>query len=103
MVRALSAWLVRAVDFRRGEGPTLLRIASALLLLIGAHTSLETARDALLLSRFPTRDLGLVYVAVAICVLPAAWVSARLSVKIGPRRTLIATLLAAAIALLALF
>src|SRR5580692_7989471 len=84
-----SAMLGRLVDARPGEGATLVRTAGALFLMVGAHATLETARDALLLSHFPARALGAVYVAAALAVVPAAALVARLSSDGGPRRVLI--------------
>src|SRR5438046_3670231 len=97
------ALLARAVDVRRGEGAALARAGGALFLIIAAHVALETARDALLLSRLPARDIALVYVAVAVFVLPVAAITSRLSARIGPRRTLAGGLMVAALALVGLF
>ncbi len=81
----------------------MLRAFVTLLLLIGAHTMLETARDALLLARFPTHALGLVYVVAAGCVFPFALVVSRLAARWGPRRLLAGALGAAALLVVALF
>jgi AAA family ATP:ADP antiporter len=97
------AWFSRFVDVRRGELRALVPTFATLLFLIGAHTALETARDALLLMRFPAGSLGVVYLAVAACVLPAAWVASRVAARFGARRALGGGLALAAAMLLALF
>jgi AAA family ATP:ADP antiporter len=97
------AWLTRVIDVRREELPATLQAFVTLLLILLAHTVLETARDALLLTRLPARSLGIVYVAVAICVLPAAALASRVSARLGPRRALGGALLLAAAALIVLF
>jgi AAA family ATP:ADP antiporter len=102
-MRNVPAWLSRLVDVRRGELRTLVPAFATLLLLITAHTALETARDALLLTRFPARSLGVVYLAVAACVLPGAWVAARVSERLGVRRALGGGLTLAAAAMVTLF
>jgi AAA family ATP:ADP antiporter len=102
-MRNVPAWLSRLVDVRRGEVRTLVAAFVTLLLLITAHTALETARDALLLARFPARSLGVVYLAVAACVLPASWVAARVSERMGARRALGGGLALAGAAMVALF
>jgi AAA family ATP:ADP antiporter len=99
----VPAWLSRLIDVRRGEVRTVVAAFVTLLLLITAHTALETARDALLLARFPARSLGVVYLAVAACVLPASWVAARVGQRMGVRRALGGGLAIAAAAMVALF
>lgn len=97
------AWLSRLVDVRRGEWRSLAKAFATLLLLITAHTALETARDALVLTRLPARALGIVYVAVALCVLPAVWLASRAAVRFGARGALGGGLVTAAAILVALF
>lgn len=89
----LALWLP---DVRRAELRPLAYLLLALLSLIAGHTLLETARDAMLLARFPPRALGLVYVAVAAAVLPAAAIISRACARWGVRRTLAASLVAQA-------
>jgi AAA family ATP:ADP antiporter len=96
-------WLRRLVDVRRGEWRQLVKAFASLLLLITGHTVLETARDALVLTRLPSRALGIVYVAVAACVLPAAGVSSRVAVRYGARRALGGGLVTATALLVLLF
>lgn len=99
----VPAWLTRLVDVRRGEVRTLVPAFATLLLLIAGHTALETARDALLLTRVPARSLGVVYLAVALCVLPAAGIAARVTARLGVRRALGGGLGLAAAVLVVLF
>ena len=98
-----STRLSRLVDIRRDEVPAAVQAFALLLLIISAHTVLETARDALLITRLPSRSLGIVYVAVAVCVLPAAALASRLSARLGVRWALGGALLTAAAALTVLF
>ena len=102
-MRSVRTWIMRAFDIRSGEGRLAALAFATLLLLITAHTILETARDALLLMRLPPRELGIVYIAVAICALPAASIGARAGERFGPRRTLIGMLIAAAATVVTLF
>ena len=97
------AWLLRLVDVRRGERLALAKAFATLLLLITAHTALETARDALVLTRLPSRELGITYVAVGLCVLPAAALAARAALRFGAARSLMGGLVTAAALLVALF
>src|SRR5258708_1134451 len=102
-MQRVRAWVVRAFDIRAGEGRLAAIAFFVLLLLISAHTVLETARDALLLTRMPPKELGIVYIAVAICVLPVAAAGTRAGERFGPRRTLIGMLMVAAATVLGLF
>lgn len=97
------AWLPRLVDVRRGEWRALVMAFATLLLLITGHTALETARDALVLTRLPPRGLGVIYVAAALCVLPAVGLAGRASVRLGARRALGGGLVVAAGLLAVLF
>jgi AAA family ATP:ADP antiporter len=88
--------LARLVDLRAGE-PRMAILSFAVLMLTSAgYTVLETARDALLVTRFPQRDFGVVYIAVAVCALPAATLLARVARRWDPRRVLLTLLLLAA-------
>jgi AAA family ATP:ADP antiporter len=64
---------------------------------------LETARDVLLLTKLPLRDIGEAYVAAAIVVLPASGMASRTSQWFGVRRALVGGLVIAALLLLVLF
>ena len=48
------------LEVRRGEGPAFARSIAVVVLLVAALTTLETARDALLLTHLPARLLGIV-------------------------------------------
>jgi AAA family ATP:ADP antiporter len=97
------SWLPRVVDVRRGEWRGLSTAFFTLLLLIAGHTVLETARDALLLTRLPARALAVVYVAVAVCVLPAVGLAGRAAVRFGAARALGGGLITATAVLIGLF
>jgi len=90
-------------DVRRGEWRAIAPAFATLLLLITAHTALETVRDALVLTRLPARDLGIVYVAVALCALPAVGAASRAAARFGARSALGGGLVTAAALLVALF
>ncbi len=81
---------------RPGEGRQLLAAAGTYFLLIAGHTLLETARDALFLSRLPARSLGLVYGALALASLPVAIAGDRVARRFGRKSALVVLLLAAA-------
>ena len=86
----------RFVDLRSGEGVTFLRAFSVLLLTISAHTVLETARDALFLSKLAPRNLALVYVATAIFTILLTPLSVRLTRAAGSKNALVVSLLVTA-------
>jgi AAA family ATP:ADP antiporter len=103
-VWSVRAQLSHVFDVRRGEGRIALRgFAVILLLVITAHTILETARDALLLTGPGPRALGVIYMAIAVCALPAGALASRLGEKIGIARSLAVTLALAAAAPLVLY
>jgi AAA family ATP:ADP antiporter len=86
---AYSTPVTRLFDVRAGEARgSILGFAVLLLLVIGAHTILETARDALLLTGPGPRALGMVYMAIAVGTLPATALAARAGVRFGQRRAL---------------
>lgn len=84
------------VDVRAGEGFQLAAAAGTYFLLIAGHTLLETARDALFLSRLPPRSLGLVYAALALASLPVAIAGDRFARRFGRKSALVVLLLGAA-------
>jgi len=91
-------------DVRAGEGRgPLFGFAVLLLFIITAHTVLETARDALLLTGPGPRALGFVYIAIAVCTLPVAAVAARAGARFGARRALACTMALAALAAIVMF
>ncbi|HEU4404227.1 MAG TPA: hypothetical protein VFS43_02890 [Polyangiaceae bacterium] len=81
---------------RAGEGFQLVAAAGTYFLLIAGHTLLETARDALFLSRLPPRSLGLVYAALALASLPVAVAGDRFARRFGRKSALVVLLLGAA-------
>jgi AAA family ATP:ADP antiporter len=89
-----SAWLP---DVRRAELRPLAHAFLSLLLLITGYSLFESARDAMLLARFPAHALGFVYIAVALAVVPAAAFTSRASLRWGPRRALVGSLAVAAL------
>jgi AAA family ATP:ADP antiporter len=91
------AWLSRVWDVRAGEWLAVILSFLVLLLIISAHTILETTRDTLLLTKLPARQLGLVYIAVAICALPGAALAGHASKRFGPRWALMGGLVAASV------
>lgn len=90
----------RLFDVRRGELKLVVVAFAVLLLTISAHTMLETARDALLLAKMPRRALGLVYVVIAILTLPTGAIASVLGERMGPKRALCGSLVAAALLVL---
>jgi AAA family ATP:ADP antiporter len=92
--------VARIVEVRAGEWLVALVSFAVLMLTSGAFTVLETARDALLVTRLPQRDFGVAYIAVAACALPAAAIVARFGQRVEPRTALLVTLVASAGALL---
>ncbi len=91
-----SLSLSRFVDLRSGEGGAFFRAFFLLLLTISAHTVLETARDALFLSRLAPRNLALVYVATAVLMVALTPLSVRLTRAAGPKNALVVSLLTTA-------
>lgn len=87
----------RLLDVRAGEGGLFLRAFCVLLLTIGGHTLLETARDALFLARLAPRLLALVYLAVALGMLVITPLNVRLTRQAGPRNALVVTLVLCAV------
>lgn len=92
----MRRWLARLFDLREGEARPVVQSFLVLFLLIGAHTMLETARDALFLTKLPPKQLNLVYIALAGLSFFAAAGSTRLAARFGRRNALIGTLCIAA-------
>lgn len=86
----------RLVDLRAGEGAAFVRAFAILLLTIGGHTLLETARDALFLVKLGPGKLAYVYVAAAAGALALTPLTTRLAKVAGARNALVLTLLATA-------
>ncbi len=88
--------LRRAVDIRPGEGRIALLTGATLALIIAAHTVVETARDALFLSKLPPERLTFVYALLAVLSLVVGAGSASLASRFGRRAALVFSLMACA-------
>jgi len=96
--------LGRLFDVRKGEERVaVLGFAGLLMLIIAAHTVMETARDALLLTGPGPRALGLVYMIIATLALPAATLASRAGARFGQRRALGGTVAIAVCTAVSLF
>jgi AAA family ATP:ADP antiporter len=93
-----NALLTRFVDLRSGEGGSFLRAFLVLLTTITAHTVLETARDALFLTKLQPRNLAAVYVATAVFTILLTPLSVRLTRAAGAKNGLVVSLLLTAFA-----
>lgn len=93
----MGRWISRFFDLREGEARPVVQSFLVLFLLIGAHTTLETARDALFLTKLPPSQLNLVYIALAGLSFVVAALSTRLAIRFGRRNALIGTLCIAAL------
>ncbi|MEO1232841.1 MAG: hypothetical protein AAFZ18_28490, partial [Myxococcota bacterium] len=82
----VAAALRRLFDLRPGEGRMVTRSALSLFGLIAGHTMLETARDALFLSRIPADRLPIANLAVAGLSLGLARLVQRVQARLAPRR-----------------
>lgn len=91
-MRLLSRWF----DLRAGEGRLLATVFFTLFGVVGAHTMLETARDALFLGKLPVSRLTFVYAALAGLTLVFARWNDRFVRRFGRRNALIFTLMTAA-------
>ena len=94
----MARWITRFFDLRPGEARPVVQSFLVLFLLIGAHTTLETARDALFLTKLPPKELNLVYIALAGLSFVVAALSTRMALRFGRRNALIGTLGIAAVA-----
>jgi AAA family ATP:ADP antiporter len=95
--------LASFVDVRPSELRAAIQAFVALFLVVAGHTILETARDALLLTRLAPRMFGALYVAAAASVLIMASFTTRIGERFGLRRTLTGSLVIAATVALGLF
>jgi AAA family ATP:ADP antiporter len=91
------------VDVRRGELRPLTLAFVTLLIVITAHTALETVRDALVMTKLPVRTLGVTYAVLAACVLPTAALVARLGGRSSVKTPLAFALAVSAALLVFLF
>jgi AAA family ATP:ADP antiporter len=92
--------VARLIDLRPGESRVAIPSFFLLALMAAGYAALETARDALLVTRLPQRQFGLVYIAVAAASLPAAAVLARVARRWDAQRVLFGLLLLSAAAVL---
>jgi AAA family ATP:ADP antiporter len=95
--------LRRIIDLRAGEARPALFSATILALLVAAHTLLETARDALFLSKLPPDRLTLVYALLAVLSLFVGAGSGTLSRRFGRRATLVVSGLVSAYVVVLLY
>ena len=93
--RRVRELLGRLIDLREGEQRPTVEAFVTLFGLIAAHTILETARDALFLSKLPPQRLTLVYALVAVVTLGVSELNARFIRRFGKRNALIFTLILA--------
>ena len=84
--------IARLIDLRAGEARFAILSFLVLALASAGHTVLETARDALLVTRLPPREFGIVYIAVAVCALPAATLLAHVARRWDVRHVLVTLL-----------
>jgi len=102
MLTALRASIERLGNVRPGEWRLAFPSFVALFLTIAAHTTVETARDAIFLARLQARDLTVVYVALAGITIGTTFASTKLTLALGRRRALVCSLVGIA-AITALF
>jgi ATP/ADP translocase/HEAT repeat protein len=84
-------------DLRHGELRPVAQSFLVLFFIISAHTMLETARDALFLTKLPPRQLNLVYIALAALSFVVSAGTTRMTMAFGRRNALVVTLAAAAL------
>jgi ATP/ADP translocase len=89
-------YVSKVFDLRAGEARAALLAFATLFLIITAHTTLETARDALFLTKLPASQLNVVYFVLAGLTFVFAWASARMGALFGRRNALICSLVGAA-------
>jgi hypothetical protein len=92
----MAGFLSRFIDLREGEAEPVRASFVLLAGIIAGHTMLETARDALFLTKLPPARLTLVYVIVAAATFGAAGLSSAFVRRFGQKSALVFTLLAAA-------
>jgi ATP/ADP translocase len=99
----MGRFLSRIVDLREGEARPVVQSFLVLFLIISAHTILETARDALFLTKLAPSRLNLVYIALAFLSLFVAAGTTRLALAFGRRNALVATVCVAALLTILLY
>jgi AAA family ATP:ADP antiporter len=94
--RSMQSVIARLFDLREGESRVAFQAFATLFLVIAAHTTLETARDAIFLTKLPPSQLNVVYVVLAGATLVATAASRGLAARFGRRNALICSLVVAA-------
>src|SRR3981081_3821803 len=92
----VQKYISKLFDLRAGEARPVRQTFAALFIIISAHPALETARDAVFLSKLPASQLNVVYFVLAGLTFVFTVQSARLGALFGRRNALICTLLGAA-------
>ena len=87
----MASFISKLVDYREGEGRLVLGSFVVLFGIVGGHTVLETARDAIFLSKLPPSQLTLVYAAVALGTLALSSWNAAFVRRYGQRNALVFT------------
>lgn len=95
--RSMRHLLTKFVDVRVGEGALAAKVFALLMLIVAGHTALETARDALFLTRMPPNALNLLYVGLALLSFVVAGLSDWLVRRVGRRRALVGALASTAV------
>jgi ATP:ADP antiporter, AAA family len=92
----MSGLFKRFVDLREGEGRPAMEAFLALFAFVAGHTILETARDALFLTKLHADRLTLVYAILAVLAFLTSALNTRFVMRFGRRNALIFTLMIAA-------
>jgi AAA family ATP:ADP antiporter len=92
----MGSKLSRFLDLREGELPSLLQAFATLFLIIAAHTTLETARDAIFLTKLPPAELNVVYMAIAGLTFATTAAIVSLARRFGRRNALVCSLVVTA-------
>ena len=94
----MPALLARLIDYRQGEGRLAAQAFGILFMVVAGHTMLETARDALFLSKLPPSQLNIVYIGLAALSFVLAAATSAFTRPFGQRNTLMCALVLAAYA-----
>jgi MFS family permease len=89
--------LQNVIDLREGEARPAAQAFFTLFFTIAAHTILETARDALFLSKLPARELNVVYIVIAGLTFVVGAIAAHTALRFGERTALLASIVVAAV------
>lgn len=91
-----GSFLARFVDVRPGEGRSIAGACAILAGIVAAHVLLETARDALFLTKLPPYALAFVYLAMAVLGAQTARADRWISRSFGRKNALVLGLMGAA-------